>query len=137
MPIQQPAMQHHFIVRVEGTPQEFTEQSAAFAANFVRKELIMIVEQSVTATTKEHVVIQDWIDHPKRLITLEITDPSGAIVDTIKFRDCTIADHAVEFNYANVATVVHVLSMNYDKIELGNNKPQSAFASAMSVIGKP
>src|SRR5271170_5680520 len=104
--IQRPAMQHQFIVRVEGTPVEFTQQSVAFAMNMVQKELMLMVEQSLTSPTREHVVIQDWIDNPKRVITLDIMDANGNVNDTIKFRDCVIHDHAVDFNYANSALVV-------------------------------
>jgi hypothetical protein len=136
--IQMPALQHNFIVRIEGTPQDFSNQSVAFAMNFAKKELLMIVEQSLTANTREHVVIQDMIDNPDRTITFDIMNPStGAPNDTIKFHDCVIEDHAVDFNYAASGAVVHILVWSYDQIELANNKAQTAFASAMSVIGKP
>jgi hypothetical protein len=135
--ILQPAMQHRFIVRVESTPQEFTAQSISFAMNFAQKELLMMVEQSLGATTREHVVIQDWIDNPKRLVTLDIMDGNNNAIDTIRFRDCIIEQHVVEFNYALSGAVVHILSLSYDKIDLGAGKAASAFASAMSIIGRP
>lgn len=136
--ILQPALQHRFIVRVEGTPQDFTAQSTAFAMNFAQKELLLLVEQSIGAIPRrEHVVIQDWIDNPKRIVTLDIMDGNNNVVDTIKFQDCIIDQHVVEFNYGLSGIVVHTLSLTYDKIDLGAGKAQTAYASAMSVIGKP
>lgn len=136
--IQMPALQHNFIVRVEGTPQDFTNQTVAFAMNLAKKELLMIVEQSLTANTREHVVIQDIIDNPDRVITFDIMNPStGAPNDTIKFHDCAILDHAVDFNYASSGSVVHILVWEYDQVEMATNKAQTAFANAMSVVGKP
>ena len=135
--IQTPAMQHKFIVRVEGTPQEFTQQSTAFAMNMVQKELMLMVEQSLTSPTREHIVIQDIINNPKRVITLEIMDGKGNVNDTIKFRDCVIHDHAVDFNYANSALVVHIMLLSYSQIDLGAGKAHAAFANAMSIVGKP
>lgn len=136
--IHHPAMQHQFVVRVEGTPQQFTEQSIAFAMNMAKNEILMIVEQSLTATIREHAVIQDIIDNPDRLITLEIMNPNtGAVNDTIKFQDCVIEDHAVDFNYANVGAVVHILVWSYAQIDLGAGNAASAYASAMSIVGKP
>lgn len=135
-----PALQsapHKFIVRIEGTPQEFTEQTVALAMNFVKKELILVIEQSLTAQIREHIIIQDLIDHPKRLVTLDITDYVGNVIDTIKFHNCEVADHNLEFNYSSVGLVVHIIAMKYDKIDFGNNKAAAAFASAMSVVGKP
>lgn len=133
-----PAMQHRFVARVEGTPTEFKDHTCAIAMNFVKKELMMLVEQSLTASTREHIVIQDWIDNPKRIITLEIEDGNGQVVDTIKFRDCVVEDHAIDFNYGNPATsAVHILAISYQKIDLGAGKAQAAFASAMSIVGKP
>ena len=134
---QSSAMQHNFIARVEGTPKEFTEHSVAFAMNLAKKELMMLVEQSVTSPIREHVVIQDWIDNPKRVVTLEILDSQANTVDEIKFLDCVILDHAADFNYGNFAGVVHVLGISYDKIDLGSGKAHQAFASAMSIVGKP
>lgn len=136
--IQHPAMQHQFIVRVEGTSQQFTDQTIAFAMNMAKNELLMIVEQSLTATTREHVVIQDIIDNPDRLITLEIMNPNtGLVNDTIQFQDCVIEDHAVDFNYANVGAVAHILIWSYAQIDLGAGKAAAAYASAMSIVGKP
>lgn len=136
--IQMPAMQHKFIVRVEGTPQQFSEQTIAFAMNMAKNEMLMIVEQSLTATTREHIVIQDIIDNPDRLITLEIVNPNtGQVNDTIKFIDCMIEDHSVDFNYANVGAVVHILIWSYSQIDLGAGQAASAYASAMSIIGRP
>lgn len=132
-----PALQHRWIARVEGTPKEFTEQTIACAINLVAKELALLVEQSVTSPTREHVVIQDWIDHPKRVVTLEVHNNNGSVVDTIKFNDCVLVDHVVDFNYGNVGAVVHVLGIKYDNVDLGLGKAQSAYASAMSVVGKP
>lgn len=132
-----PAMQHRFIIRVESTPKEFSEQMVACAINMVAKEFALLVEQSVTSPTREHVVIQDWINNPKRLVTLEVCDTSGVVMDTIKFIDSEIIDHNVDFNYANVGAVVHVIGAKYDKIDLGSGKAQSAYNSAMSVVGRP
>ncbi len=135
--IHNPATQHRFVVRVEGTPQQFSMQTCAFAMNFAKQELCMLVEQSLTGQTKEHEVIQDMIDNPGRQITLEILDHAGSVSDTIKFIDCKIEDHSIDFNYASQSSAVHVLIMSYQKIDLGAGKAQAAYASAMSIIGKP
>lgn len=133
----QPALQHRFIVQVEGTPIEFSHQACAFGINLAHKELMLMVEQSLTVPTREHVVIQDIIDNPKRLITLEIIDGNSNIIDTIKFRECVIQDHAVDFNYASTKAVVHMMVLSYQQVDLGAGKAASAYASAMSIVGKP
>lgn len=134
-----PALQHRFIVRVESTPQTFTERSIAFAMNFAKKECVLAVEQSVTSTTREHAVIQDWIDNPKRQVTLELMDHNQNVVDIIKFKETSVEDHAVDFNHGMSGAVVHVLILSYQQIDLGSggNAAASAFANAMSIIGKP
>lgn len=137
MPINQPAMAFQFIVHVEGTPPDFKLQTVAFAMNFAKKELLLVVEQSINAPTREHIVIQEMIDNPKRLITLEIMDPAMTVVDTIKFTDCVVLNHQVDFSYASVATVLHDVVLSYDKADLGNGTASSAYSSAMSVIGRP
>lgn len=133
----QPATQDRFVVRVEGAPTEFSNQTCAFAMNFVHQELLLLVEQSLNSPTREHVVIQNWIDSPNRVVTFEIVDSNNQIIDTLKFIDTIITDHTVDFNYANQHTAVHILSLSYAKMDLGAGKAQAAYASAMSIIGKP
>lgn len=136
--IPSPALQHRFTIRVEATPKSFNDQCIALAMNMVAKELVMIVEQSLTNTDREHVVIQNLIDSPGRQVTLEITNGNGAVIDTMKFRDCTVINHTVEFNYASSGVVAHVVNLSYTKVDLvGGGKAHAAFNNAMSIVGRP
>lgn len=137
MPLATPAMQHQFVVRVEATPPEFSDQSTAFGMNFAKQELMLMVQQSLTTLTREHVIIQDWIDNPNRVVTLEILDSNGAINDTIKFHDVSIEDHQVDLNHASSGAMAHIMILSYSAIDLGGGNAAKAFASAMSIIGKP
>lgn len=133
-----PALQHRFVVSIEATSKEFHQQIIAFGMDFVKKNLLFMVEQSIDAQVKEFVVIQDLIDNPNRQITLELLDDQSNIVDTMKFHGCIVVDHQVLFNYAtNNAPVIHDVILSYDRMTLGNGAGQHAYNAAMSVVGKP
>lgn len=136
--ITQPARQRDFRVHVEATPKTFDNQVIALALNMVSKEIVVFVEQSLTNQDREHVIIQNLIDSPGRVVTLDTIDVNGIIIDTIKFRDCSVIGHTVEYNYANSGAVVHIVNLSYTKIDLtSNTKSHAAFNSAMSIVGRP
>lgn len=137
MPLATPVMQNQFVVRVEGTPPEFSDQSIAFGMNFAKQELMLIVQQSLTASIREHVIIQDWIDSPNRIVTVEILDSNGGINDTIKFLDVSIEDHQVDLNHASSGAIAHIMILSYSAVDLGAGNVAKAYANAMSIIGKP
>ncbi len=132
-----PALQNRFLVTVEATSAEFQSSIVAFGMDFVKKNLLLMVEQTLTAQVREHIVIQDMIDNPKRRITLELLDDQLAIVDTIKFNSCIVIDHQVLLNYASTNSILHDVILSYDSMILGNGSGQNAYNAAMSIIGKP
>lgn len=134
--IPMPALQNRFFVRVEATPQTFMMQTIAFAFNFSKKELLLLVEQSASNPTREHDIILDMIANPGRIVTFESLDMNGKILDTIKFEGTKVIDHHIEFNYALAGAAHHELMMSYDKVDTGNGTSQSAYSSAMSIVGK-
>ncbi len=133
-----PALQNRFIVRIENTSDEFQQQFVGFAMNLVKKQILVIVEQSLTAQVKEHIVIQDIINDPKkRLVTLEIIDNQTNVVDTIKFHSCAVTDHQIVFDYTSNNPAWHEVEFSYDSLTFGNGSGQTAYNAAMSIIGKP
>lgn len=135
--IPMPLIQNRFMVEVTTTPATFTGAMVAAALNLVKKEVTLMVEQSVT--NQEHITVQHLIDNPGFDIKVDLLDTQSNIVDTLLYSDCTVIDHLSILDYAGSGPMMHEIKFEFKTFTAsagGTNLIKNAYKSAMSVVGK-
>lgn len=134
--IAQPVLQRRFGVTVQGTPISFSGQVIATGINLFKKQLLLIVEQSVS--NMEHVTIQNLIDNPGYDIQIELYDDHMNVLETLMFKNCKVTNHQATLDYTSNQPMWHDVEFEYDTFQASSgaaNAVKTAYNSAMSIIG--
>ncbi len=131
-----PLVQNKFFVHVSNTPQSFSMAVVAVAINLVVKELMIAAEQSTS--NQEHIIVQQLIDNPGFDVEVQLLDGNANVLDALQYIDCKVVDHLMILDYASSNPTNHDIKISFNKFKTlgGSNASQSAYQSAMSVVGK-